>query len=92
MVINHAIVSVGTTATLLTVAASGGGKDGSTILVQNPTGGVSVYLGGAGVTSSAYGYILAAGSNISIELNQDEALYGVVASSTQSVAVLRQGV
>ena len=92
MAINHALVSVGTSATLLTVAASGGGKDGSTILVQNPSGGVSVYLGGAGVTSSSYGYILAANSNISIELNQDEALYGVVASSTQSVAVLRQGV
>jgi hypothetical protein len=92
MAINHGIVSVGTTATLLTVAALGGGKDGSTILVQNPSGGVSVYLGGAGVTTSSYGYILAANSNISIELNQDEALYGVVASSTQSVAVLRQGV
>jgi len=92
MAINHALVSVGTSATLLTVAASGGGKDGSTILIQNPTGGVSVYLGGAGVTSSVYGFILAAGSNISIELNQDEAVYGVVASSTQSVAVLRQGV
>ena len=92
MAINHAIVSVGATATLLTVAASGGGKDGSTILVQNPTGGQAVYLGGTGVTTSSYGFILAVGSNISIELNQDESLYGVVASSTQSVAVLRQGV
>ena len=91
MAINHAIVSVGSTATLLTVAASGGGKDGSTILVQNPSG-QAVYLGGAGVTTSSYGYILAVNSNISIELNQDEALYGVVTSSTQSVAVLRQGV
>jgi len=92
MAIAHAIVSVGTTATLLTVATEGGGKDGSTILVQNPTGGQAVFLGGAGVTSSSYGYKLAIDSNISIELNQDEALYGVVASSTQSVAVLRQGV
>jgi hypothetical protein len=55
MAINHAIVSVGSTATLLTVAASGGGKDGSTILIQNPTGGQAVFLGGAGVTSSSYG-------------------------------------
>ena len=92
MAINHAIVSVGSTATLLTVAASGGGKYGSTILIQNPTGGQAVYIGGAGVTTSSYGYILAVNSNISIELNQDEAVYGVVASSTQSVAVLRQGV
>jgi hypothetical protein len=92
MAINHAIVSVGSTATLLTVAASGGGKDGSTILIQNPSGGQAVYIGGAGVTTSSYGFILAVNSNMSIELNQDEAVYGVVASSTQSVAVLRQGV
>jgi len=92
MAIAHAIVSVGTTATLLTVATAGGGKDGSTILVQNPTGGQAVFIGGLGVTSASYGYKLAIDSNISIELNQDEALYAVVASSTQSVAVLRQGV
>ncbi len=92
MAINHGIVSVGATATLLTVAASGGGKDGSTILIQNPTGGQSVYLGGAGVTTASYGHILASGSSIAIELNQDEALYGVVASSTQSVPIFRQGV
>lgn len=92
MAINHALVSVGTTATLLTVAASGGGRSGSSILVQNPAGGQVVFLGGAGVTSASYGFKLAVDSNISIDLDQDEALYGVVASSTQSVAVLRQGV
>ena len=92
MSIAHGIVSVGTSATLLTVAALGGGKDGSSILVQNPVGGATVYLGGAGVTTVSYGVILLAGVGIAIELNQDEALYGVVASSTQSVAVLRQGV
>ena len=92
MAIEHAIVGLTTTATLLTVAASGGGKDGSTILIQNPAGGQAVFLGGAGVTSASYGFKLAVDSNISIDLDQDEALYGVVASSTQSVAVLRQGV
>jgi len=92
MSIAHAIVSVGTSATLLTVATAGGGKDGSTILIQNPAGGQAVFIGGAGVTSSSYGYKLAIDSDMSIELNQDEAVYGVVASSTQSVAVLRQGV
>lgn len=92
MAINHALVSVGTIATLLTVAASGGGKSGSSILVQNPDGGQVVYLGGAGVTTSSYGYLLAVNSDISIDLSQDEALYGVVISTTQSVAVLRQGV
>ena len=91
MSISHGIVSVGTTATALN-ASLDGGKDGSTIFVQNPTGGQAVFLGGAGVTSSAYGYKLAIDSTLRIDLNQGEALYGVVASSTQSVAVLRQGV
>jgi len=92
MAIRHAIVSVGTSATLLTVALEGGGKDGSTILVQNPTGGQAVFIGGSGVTTASYGYKLAIDSTITIELNQDEALYAVVAATTQSVAVLRQGV
>jgi len=92
MAIAHAIVSVGTSATLLTVALEGGGKDGSTILVQNPTGGQAVFIGGSGVTTASYGYKLAIDSTITIELNQDEALYAVVAATTQSVAVLRQGV
>jgi hypothetical protein len=91
MALSHGIVSVGTTATALN-ASLNGGKDGSRISVQNPTGGSTVYLGASGVTTSSYGFLLAAGTTFSIELNQGEALFGVVASSTQSVAVLRQGV
>lgn len=91
MAISHAIVSVGTTATALN-ASLDGGKDGSTISVQNPTGGATVFIGGAGVTTSSYGFSLGAATTFTIELNQGETLYGVVASSTQSVAVLRQGV
>lgn len=84
-------MSVTTAATALN-ASLDGGKDGSTISVQNPTGGNTVYLGGAGVTSASYGVLLAAGVTFSIELNQGETLFGIVASSTQNVAVLRQGV
>ena len=89
MAVTHAIVSVGTTATKLT--SDYDGKDGQTINVQNPTGGATVYLGGEGVTSSSYGFLLAAGISFSIELQDDEKLYAVVASSTQNVNILRQG-
>jgi hypothetical protein len=89
MAVSHAIVSVGTTATKLT--SDYDGKDGQTISVQNPAGGATVYLGGEGVTSSSYGFILGAGISFSIELQDDEKLYAVVASSTQNVNILRQG-
>jgi hypothetical protein len=90
MALTHGIVSVGVTATLLSAAVAG--RDGQTVLVQNPSGGASVYIGSTGVTTTSYGYLLAGGSVFEINLQDGEALYGVVASSTQSVAVIRQGV
>lgn len=90
MALTHAQVSVGTTATLLSAAVSG--RDGQTLLVQNPTGGVNVFIGGAGVTTSSYGYLLTAGSAFAIDLQDGETLYAVVSTSTQAVGVIRQGV
>lgn len=89
MAVTHAIVSVGTTATKLT--SDYDGKDGQTINVQNPAGGVNVYIGGEGVTTTSYGYLLKADSSFSIELQDDEKLYAVVASGTQNVNIIRQG-
>lgn len=89
MAVSHANVSVGTTATKLTADASG--RDGQTLSIQNPTGGANVFIGGAGVTSSVYGFLLAAATTFTIELQDGEEIYGVVASSTQTVNVLRQG-
>ena len=90
MALKHAQVTVGTTATLLSSASAG--RDGQSVLVQNPTGGVNVYIGGAGVTTTDYGYLLLAGSAFAIDLQNGEGIYGVVASSTQAVGVIRQGV
>lgn len=90
MALNHAQVTVGTTATLLSAATAG--RDGQTVLVQNPTTGVNVYIGGEGVTTSSYGFLLQAGTAFAIDLQAGEGIYGVVASSTQAVGVIRQGV
>lgn len=90
MALSHGIVSVTTAATLLSTASAG--RDGQTVLVQNPSGGANVYLGGTGVTSTSYGYLLVGGSAFAIDLQAGESLFGVVASSTQSVSVIRQGV
>jgi len=90
MALSHGVVSITTAATL--VSAATGGRDGQTVLVQNPAAGVDVKLGGEGVTAASYGYIIVAGSAFAIDLQAGESLYAVVASGTQSVSVLRQGV
>jgi hypothetical protein len=90
MALAHAQVSVGTTATLLSSASAG--RDGQTVLVQNPAGGVNLYIGGTGVTTASYGYLLIGGSAFAIDLQDGEGLYGVVTTGTQAVGVLRQGV
>ena len=89
MAVSHARVSVGTTATKLT--SDYDGKDGQTINIQNPSGGVDVYLGGEGVTTTSYGYLLGASTSFSVELQDDEKVYAVVASGTQTVNIFRQG-
>ena len=89
MAVSHSRVSVGTTATKLT--SDYDGKDGQTISVQNPAGGVDVFLGGAGVTTTSYGFLLGAGISFSVELQDDEKLYAVVTTGTQTVNILRQG-
>ena len=86
MSISHGIVSVTTAATALN-ASLDGGKDGSSI-----SGGTTVYIGGSGVTTASYGFSLAAATTFTIELNQGETLFGIVAEGTQNLAVLRQGV
>ena len=89
MAVSHARVSVGTTATKLT--SDYDGKDGQTINVQNPSGGVDVYIGGEGVTTTDYGYLLKPDTNFSVELQDDEKLYAVVTTGTQTVNIIRQG-
>jgi hypothetical protein len=89
MPISHSRISVGTSATKLTNDYDG--RSGQTINVQNPADGVSVYLGGADVTTTSYGYLLGPSTSFSVELQYGEKLYAVVASGTQTVNVLRQG-
>jgi hypothetical protein len=90
MAIAHAQVSVGTAATILSAGVAG--RDGQTVLIQNPSGGTSVYLGAANVTSSLYGYILVGGTDFAIDLQDSEGIYAVTASGTQTLNILRQGV
>jgi len=92
--VKSAQVAVATTATVLSGVDPGDANaspDGQSVLVSNPVGGVSVYLGGSDVTT-ANGYLLLAGEKVPADLGGKEILYGCVASGTQSVYVLRTGV
>jgi hypothetical protein len=89
-------ITVGTTATVLSSLTPPSPIDynqrGFSTLIQNPTGGVTVYLGGPDVTTTTYGYSLAAGSSMSVDLFPGDLLYGVVATGTQALGILRTGV
>ena len=97
MAIKHASATVAATATDLVTAVadrtghSDAGRTSRTVLVQNNSA-VTVYLGGPGVTSTSYGYALAAGAEWAGELQPDDVLFGAVASGTAAVNVLHLGV
>lgn len=86
-------VTVTTTATQLTGADAGGSHDphGQSLMLQAPAGGATIYLGGEGVTT-ATGFPVAAGEPFTADLRPGDVLYGVVASGSQAVNVLRVGV
>lgn len=89
MAVTHNVVTVAATAT--TISDASNDRDGHSVSVQNPTGGATVYIGGAGVTSSVYGVALIGGADMSVDLLQGEVLFGIVATGTQGVNVLRAG-
>jgi hypothetical protein len=89
MALAHERVTVASTATLL--SSNSAGRDGQSLLIQNPSTSAALYLGGAGVTTTNYGYLLVSGGEMSITLQNAESLYGVVAS-TSIVNIIRQGV
>ena len=77
-------VSVGTTAIVL-VASTGFDQ---TVWLHNSGGGI-VYLGDSGVTTSN-GYKLDNGDKMQLLVGDHEGLYGVTASGTNTVGVLKQ--
>lgn len=80
-------VTVATTPTLICDGGARVNPDQVVILV--PTGGATVYLGDASVTTST-GFPVAAGGVFKWALT-GESIYGVVASSTQAVSVAERG-
>lgn len=94
MAVAHSTVNVGTSATSLTDShpdrLRAKGDVARAILVQN-TSASTVYVGGAGVTTTDYGVEVAAGDSLGLDLGWGEELYAVAASAVD-VHVLHTGV
>lgn len=82
-----ASTTVATTATALATADS----SVYSLLIKVPSGGATVYIGSSAVTTST-GFPVAAGEAYAFDLDAAETVYGVVASGTQAVNVLRTGI
>lgn len=86
MSVQASTVTVGTTATLLASPATTD-SDGISVQFTPPS---TIYIGGAGVTSST-GYALTAGVEYNYDLRAGDALYAAVAASTVAVPVFCTG-
>ena len=80
---SSAQVTITTTVSIIASASSY-----RTIYLHN-LGGGAIYIGGSNVTTSN-GYKMDGGDKLSIIIGDLEALYGVAASGTHTVAVLKQ--
>ena len=76
-------VSVGTTATLLVAAST----FDQTVWIHNSGG--ALYIGASNVTT-ANGYKLDTDDKMELPVGDNEGLYGIVASGTNTVFVLKQ--
>lgn len=81
---SSAQVTVNSTATVLVAATA----FDQSVNLHNSGGGI-VYLGGPDVTT-ANGYKLDNGDKLTLMVGDHEALYGITASGTNVVAVLKQ--
>jgi hypothetical protein len=87
-------VTVSTTATLLTATNDAYSRlwvDGyaSGIAIRVPVGGATVSIGFDSSVTTSTGWDVLAGESISLALREGDTVYGIVASSTQAVQVIR---
>jgi hypothetical protein len=84
----HAIVAINNATP--TLVSPNGTHSGCDITVQNINESGYVYVGGAGVTTTSYGYRVSPNTAISFELPGYDAIY-LIGSTTLNAAVLTMG-
>jgi len=88
MAVRHAQAAITSTASAIAATDTFELRDGGGryVTIQN-TGSVTVFLGGSGVTTSAYGHKLVADGVVQLYLTDDDSLFCIAASST-TISVL----
>lgn len=81
--------AVTTSASKLVSSTNASLSDQRSVLVNNPSGGTTVYLGGADVSTSN-GITLAAGANLPLTLGYADDLWVVAAGSTTIELLVNQ--
>jgi hypothetical protein len=103
MALDTNLVTVGVTATLLS-ASQADRAPGASLAIKIPTGGQTVYIGGANVTASGakQGWPVGPGESLFLDLDTSpgndlstpmatEAVYAIVAATTQAINTLLRG-
>ena len=85
----HSIVTLSNTDP--TEISPNGTHSGLDITIQNINESGFVYVGGAGVTTSSYGYRIAPSSAISFELSGKDDLFLVASANDLEAAVITMG-
>lgn len=92
MAVKTTAVTVATTATRLDTVAESDDRSGSSMAPYNNSG-VTVYVGGADVTTANGAPVPAASWGPAFnEIGTGEGVYGIVAAGTAEVRVLEQGI
>lgn len=85
MAVTHRIIELNNTSAIaVSVEENHAGRD---ITIQNIDSTAYVYIGGAGVTTTNFGYRIAPNSAWSVELKREDVIYAV-SSGSSDVAVL----
>lgn len=98
MAVSHASVSVAQVAISLTAGVvdkhkiSGDPNAVTRRVTLTNEGANIVFVGGSGVTTSAYGAKMAANAVLTLELGLDDELYAIATTGTNVVRVLHVGV
>jgi hypothetical protein len=86
---SHVLTTLSNTAA--TRLTPNGLHSGMDITIQNINSSGVVYIGGEGVSSSSFGFRLAADHAIAFELPGQDALYAIAENNGAQIAVLKTG-
>jgi hypothetical protein len=89
MAVTHNIIQLSDSDPVaVSVTGQHAGRD---ITIQNISNSAYVYIGGEGLSVENYGYCIDPNSSFSVELRQQEVIYGVTSENGSSVAVIQLG-